>query len=501
MTGSGPAPAQILAELERLRAGDAPTHGGHVLSYVYDSGSAELDELAASAIRLFQSVNGLDPTVFPSVARLESDLVAFGRGVLHGGDDVVGTVTTGGTESCLLAVKTARDLWHREHGRRAQPRVVAPTTVHPAFHKAAHYLDLQLDLVPVDVGTGAVRAEDLIARLDDDVALVVVSAPSYPHAALDPVAEVAAAAERLGLSCHVDACIGGLALPWWPGLAAWDFSVAGVTSISADLHKYGYVPKGASLLLHRGRRRRDAQYFATTSWPGYPVVNPTMLGSRSAGVLAAAWAITTRLGEAGYADLVARTREATEALIRAVGSIDGLAVLGRPAGPLFAVVTDSSRPERQQVDPHRWADAVRRHGWLLQQQPGFAQADGSVLPRSTHVTVTPVTLGVLGPLVTALQEAAEEVRGLPPASAAGVLDALPAGLLASLSASGSTAADLDQGALAGVLEQAGIGPSGTLPDDAAELTALIEALPPALVEQALIGLLGSLIDPQPRASR
>ena len=149
MTRVRPESQEILAELERMRAGDAPTHGGRVLSYVYDSGSAELDELAASAIRLFQSVNGLDPTVFPSVARLEADLVAFGRGITHGDDEVVGTVTTGGTESCLLAVKTARDLWRRENGEHERPRLVAPTTAHAAFHKAAHYFDLALDLVPV----------------------------------------------------------------------------------------------------------------------------------------------------------------------------------------------------------------------------------------------------------------------------------------------------------------------------------------------------------------
>lgn len=498
MTGAGPQPGEILAELERLRAGDAPTHGGRVLSYVYDSGSAELDELAASAIRLFQSVNGLDPTVFPSVARLESDLVAFGRRITHGDGEVVGTVTTGGTESCLLAVKTARDLWRREHGEHAQPRLVAPTTAHAAFHKAAHYFGLELDLVPVDVSTGAVRAEDLIARLGPDVALVVVSAPSYPHAALDPIAEVAAAAHEHGLSCHVDACIGGLALPWWPDVAPWDFRVPGVTSISADLHKYGYAPKGASLLLHRDRRRRDAQYFATTGWPGYPVVNPTMLGSRSAGVLAAAWAITRRLGDEGYAELVARTLDATRVLRDAIASIDGLTILGEPVAPLFAVVTDAGRPAEERVDPHRWADAVRRHGWLLQQQPGFTQSDGTVLPRSTHVTVTPVTAGVLEPLVAALRDAADEVRGVPAADAAPVLAALPAELLASLARGGGDSADLGPAALASVLAQAGIGPDGSLPEEAAGLTALIEALPPAIVEQALIGLLASLVDPAAR---
>ena len=191
----------------------------------------------------------------------------------------------------------------------------------------------------------------------------------------------------------------------------------------------------------------------------------------------------------GYAELVARTHEATVALRDAIESIDGLTILGEPAGPLFAVVADAGRPAEERVDPHRWADAVRRHGWLLQQQPGFTQSDGTLLPRSTHVTVTPVTAGVLDPLVAALREAADEVRGLPPADAAPVLEALPAELLASLAGAGSAV-------LSGVLAQAGIGHNGSLPDEAAGLTALIEALPPALVEQALIGLLGSLVDPR-----
>ena len=184
------------------------------------------------------------------------------------------------------------------------------------------------------------------------------------------------------------------------------------------------------------------------------------------------------------------------ALRDAIESIDGLTILGEPAGPLFAVVADAGRPAEERVDPHRWADAVRRHGWLLQQQPGFTQSDGTLLPRSTHVTVTPVTAGVLDPLVAALREAADEVRGLPPADAAPVLEALPAELLASLAGAGSADADLDPAVLSGVLAQAGIGHNGSLPDEAAGLTALIEALPPALVEQALIGLLGSLVDPR-----
>jgi glutamate/tyrosine decarboxylase-like PLP-dependent enzyme len=508
---AGTSAAEVLARLAALRADDAPTHGGRVLSYVYDAGRPELDELAAAAMRQVQAINGLDPTAFPSVARLEADLVAFARTVLHGDGDgdgdgsgtavvdtaVVGTVTTGGTESCLLAVKAARDLW-RAAGGQGRARLVAPVTAHAAFQKAAHYFDLELDLVPVDPATGAVVAERLMERLDGDVALVVVSAPSYPHAALDPIAEVAAAAAARGIACHVDACIGGFALPWWPGVPAWDFRVAGVTSISADLHKFGYAPKGASVLLHRGPVRRAAQYFATTRWPGYPVVNPTMLGSRSAGPLAAAWAIVQALGTEGYGALMERARAATEALHATIHAIPGLRVFGEPIGPLLAVVADESDPENR-VDPHHWADAVRRRGWVLQQQPGMVQSDGTRLPRSTHLTVTPVTADSVDALGAVLRAAADEVRGIPSVDTDALLGSLPPALLAA--AAGGAAGDAPGGvppeALGALLGLAGIGTDGSLPAEAATLTALIEALPPQLVEPALIALLGSLVDPRP----
>ncbi|MEO7123988.1 MAG: pyridoxal-dependent decarboxylase, partial [Lacisediminihabitans sp.] len=409
-------PSEILARLTELREADAPTHGGHVLSYVYDSGLDELDELAASAIRMVQPVNGLDPTTFTSVAVMEREVLGFARNMLHGSsvgaDAVVGTVTTGGTESCLLAVKTARDNWRSAHPSSGRPRLLAPVTVHAAFQKAAHYFDLQLDLVPVDQD-GTLPAARLLERLGSDVGLVVVSAPSYPFAALDPIEAVATACLVAGIDCHVDACIGGWVLPFWSGLPAWDFRVAGVTSISADLHKFGYAPKGASVLLQRGRDRQRTQYFATTRWPGYPVVNPTILGSKSAGALAAGWAIIHALGAPGFAALAESCERSTAALVQLVETIPGLRVVGHPVGPLLAVAIDDSVPPAERVDPHHWADQARSHGWLLQQQPGLTQPDGTRLPRTTHLTVTPVTEGVLGELSAALVRAANEVRGIP----------------------------------------------------------------------------------------
>ena len=469
-----PTHADILARLASLREADAPTHGGHVLSYVYDSGLAELDELAAAAMRLVQPVNGLDPTTFTSVAVMEREVVAFARSLLGGDDDVVGSVTTGGTESCLLAVKTARDTFTGS----GTPRLLAPVTVHAAFQKAAHYFGLELDLVPV-LEPGVVSADAIIERMGPDVALVVVSAPSYPHAALDPVAAVAAAALERGIPCHVDACIGGWVLPFWSGVEPWDLSVPGVTSISADLHKFGYAPKGVSVLLQRGRDRQRAQYFATTRWPGYPVVNPTMLGSKSAGPLAAAWAIVQALGRDGLAALAESCERSTASLIELVGSIEGLRVVGEPVGPLFAVATDTSVAPERQVDPHHWADQARGLGWVLQLQPGITQSDGTRLPRTTHLTITPVTEGVLPALSAALVQAADEVRGVAPAG----VPPLPA-----------LAGALDSDTALALLQGLGIGAGGGLPERMAPLLALMEALPAPVAERLLVELLGRVVE-------
>ncbi|GAA2088642.1 aminotransferase class V-fold PLP-dependent enzyme [Pseudolysinimonas kribbensis] len=481
-------PGEILDRLRALRAADAPTHGGRVLSYVYDPGDDALDDLAAAAIREMQPVNGLDPTTFTSVAALEREVVGFVRGLLHGDDDVVGSVTTGGTESCLLAVKTARDVWRAGHPDAGRPRLIAPTTVHAAFQKAAHYLDLTLDPVPVD-RDGRVSPDAIAARLGDDVALVVVSAPSYPVAALDPVEEVAAACADRGVALHVDACIGGLVLPFWrrpdgAGLPDWDFAVPGVSSVSADLHKFGYAPKGVSVLLQRGRDRQRAQYFATTRWPGYPVVNPTVLGSKSAGPLAAAWAIIHALGADGFAELADSCRRSTETLRATVDGIEGLRVLGEPTGPLLAVATDETVPVDRRVDPHHWADAVRGSGWVLQLQPGLTQDDGVRLPPTTHLTITPVTERGLSELVPALEAGADAVRGEAPFDPAPLLGTLP--LLD---------APLDSATAAVILAGLGLGGGAGLPDRQAPLLALIEAVPVPVAERLLIELLARLVEP------
>jgi glutamate/tyrosine decarboxylase-like PLP-dependent enzyme len=265
-------------------------------------------------------------------------------------------------------------------------------------------------------------------------------------------------------------------------LPDWDFAVPGVTSVSADLHKYGYAPKGVSVLLQRGRDRQRMQYFATTRWPGYPVVNPTILGSKSAGPLAAAWAISHALGRDGFQRLADSCQRSTDALIAAIGAIEGLRVLGTPVGPLLAVAADPSAGLDGQVDPHHWADAARGMGFILQLQPAAAG-----IPPTTHLTITPVTESVLPELLGVLSSAADAVRGLPHIDAAPLLEGLP-----------PLTGPLDSDTAAAILAGFGIGAGGVLPEALAPLLAIIEATPPPLAERLLTELLARLVEPESR---
>lgn len=467
---------EILARLEQLRAGDLPTHGGRTLAYVYDSGLADADEIGRRALAMYASSNGLDPTAFPSLLAMERDLIAFARDLFHG-TDAVGTVTSGGTESILLAVQTARDA-----AGMSDPVMIVPTTIHAAFHKASHYFGVRriaVDVDPVTQRADPVAMAEAMDEHEGQVVLVAVSAPSYAHGVIDPIEEIAAVTRARGLRLHVDACIGGWVLPWAEELGRdvppWDFRVDGVTSISADLHKYAYTPKGVSLLLHATPESRKAQFFASADWPGYTMLNSTTQSTKSGGPLAAAWAVVQTIGRDGYRDLVARTFDGVDALVAGLGAIPHLQLVTSPDSSLVTVQTDGT------CDVFTISDLMLDRGWFVQPQMSF----GDLAP-SLHLTMCAATADAVPDLLTALGEAVAEAVEAGPIQ---VDDDLRA------AATAIDPATLDDAAFDGLLALAGLGADGgevSAPDRMAPVNALLDVAPPALREALLIAFLDRL---------
>ena len=460
----GMSPADIASILTVIRREDPPVHGGRVLAYVYDAGVDASATAGLEALSAFAEVNALDPTTFPSVARIENDLVGWGPDLPQAPQDAAGGLTSGGTESCVLAVLAARGRWRRRGGV-GTPALVVADTVHPAFHKAAHLLGLDVRSIPVDRHSLRLTAEAVRTTLEasrGEVALVVASAPSYAHGVVDEVPGIAEVAAAHGVPCHVDACIGGFTLAYarlgGESVPPWDFAVPGVTSIALDLHKYGFSPKGASLLLFRDTDLRSGTYYAFSAWPGYPVVNTTLQSTKSAGPMAAAWAVGHALGHEGFIDAVRRAREATRRMAAAADGIPGLRIVGEPDSTLIALAGEGD----EAVDPFRLADAMRSRGWTLQPQPSLGD-----LPRTLHLTVQPVSLDSVEAFTRDLAEAAEEVRPLPWIDVSTDLETAFANL-----------PDLTSG--------------GPLPAEMAGVHALIDALPPEIRDPALTAIFSAL---------
>ncbi|MDJ1137101.1 pyridoxal phosphate-dependent decarboxylase family protein [Streptomyces iconiensis] len=488
---SRPAEA-VLADLRALRTGDAPTRGGRTFAYVYDSGLEGLDGLAAAAYAEFATVNALDMTVFPSVAALENDIVTAAARLL-GTPETQGTFTSGGTESILLAVKTARDHARAERGVTA-PELLVPSTAHAAFHKAAAWLGVRLVTVPADPGSHRADPEAMAAALTERTVLAVASAPSYAHGVLDPVAEIAAAAAARGVLCHVDACVGGWLLPHLRRaghpVPEFGLTVPGVTSLSVDLHKYGYVDKGASVVLYRDAELRRHQYFACADWPGYPVVNPTAQGTKSAGLLAQSWAVLQHIGDDGYTALAVRVREALDAVLAGLAPLAAsgeVRVLGEPSASLVAltVLDEGGEPDTGLV--LHTADEMRERGWYL--QPQLSHGDS---PASLHLTLTPASAGRTGPLLADLRAALAAARRLPSPLPDPDTVAFAAALEPDTLTPEEAAAVLAAGGLGGGPH--GAGPQGGpgLPARSAGVLAMLDALPVRLKERLLNEFVGTL---------
>jgi sphinganine-1-phosphate aldolase len=406
---------ELLAEMRGLQTGDADWRAGRMWSLVYFPGD-DVAQLLQDAYTAFIYGNGLSPMAFPSLRKLESEVIAITADLL-GGSEAVGNMTTGGTESIIMAVKTARDSARAERPALSEPEMILPVTAHPAFEKAGHYLDVRPVHIPV---TEDFRADVGAARaaVTDNTVLIVGSAPCYPYGVVDPIPELAALAQERGIGCHVDACVGGFFLPFMPRLGyeapPFAFSVPGVTSISADLHKYGYSARGTSTIMYRSKEIRRHQFFTYADWPGGLYGSPTMPGSRPGGVIAAAWAVLQYLGEEGYLRLVKVVMDTARALIDGINAIPGLHVLGEPDMSIFSFASDS-------VDIYAVADAMDARGWHLDRQQ---------MPPKVHLVVTPAHQGVVGEFLADLEATTQSVATTGPtpggsAAMYGMLATLP----------------------------------------------------------------------------
>ncbi len=398
----GVAPDEVLGALESFRGRDLRWKDGRVFSLTYYAG-AEPYALANEAYARFSSENMLNLDAFPSLRRMQTDVVGTVCELLGGDESTVGVFTSGGTESILTAVEGARN-WARARGI-TNPEMVLPTSAHAAFSKAAAYFDVKAIRVAVDADYRADVAA-MTAAITPNTALLVGSAPSYPQGIIDPIEDLGAVALERGLLLHVDACM-GFTLPWLTRLGLvnkrWGFDVPGVTSMSCDLHKYGYTAKGASVLAHRNKDLRKHQFFMTSDWLGGLYGSPAILGTRGGGSLAAAWAVMQYFGEEGYLRLSREAFETRAKIEAAINGIDGLAVRGKPETTLVAFGADLTLPEEERVDiyavgDHLWANG----GWY---------ADRQTPPDSLHCTVNASHPAAADDFVAAVAKGVAQVRG------------------------------------------------------------------------------------------
>lgn len=371
----------ILTEMERMKLyEDERWRNGYASGAVYHGDRAHVDFLN-QAYALHSQSNPLHADLFPSIVKFEAEIVSMAAQMLGGSQSeglgveraICGTVSSGGTESILLAMKAYRD-WGRERKGISRPEIVAPVTAHAAFDKAAQYFGIRLIKIPVGEDY---RADLQAARraINRNTVALVGSAPSFPHGVIDPIQELSEIALARGIGFHTDACLGGFVLPWARQLGypvpEFDFQLPGVTSISVDTHKYGYAAKGTSVILYRGQDLRQFQYYATGEWMGGLYVTPTFAGSRSGGLSAACWAAMASLGRQGYLEATRSILETADWIKRQIQAIPELRILGEPLW-VIAFTSDT-------LDIYRVLEEMTHRHWSL---------NGLFNPPAMHLCIT-----------------------------------------------------------------------------------------------------------------
>lgn len=360
MAEQGRAWDEVREDMQARGAGDAKWRDGRTAVYVFNAGE-DIAAIQKEAYAAFMSENGLGPLAFPSLAQMEKDVVSMGLGLLHGPEGSTGAMTSGGTDSITMAIKTARD-YARSNGHALESaNIVLPFSAHLAFDKAAHLMDIEVRRIPLRIdGTYKADVDAMGAACDANTIMMVGSAPNFPHGIIDPIEALSDVATQKSVWLHVDACVGGYFAPFarmnGVPVPAFDFEVPGVQSMSADLHKYGYAAKGASTVLFRSEELFAFMPFDMHQWSGAPMKTPTLAGTRPGGAISAAWAVMNHLGIDGYKRLqgqVCATRERVEEGVKRLG----FEVLGNPMLGLIAF---------RHPDHHAFAiyGEIYRRGWF-----------------------------------------------------------------------------------------------------------------------------------------
>lgn len=355
--------SELEPDMDAMTRNDIDWRRGRSPMYVFYTTDSVYD-VATKAFFKYFTENGLgNAKAFLGVGQMEREILEMGLSLFHAPEAAVGTMTTGGTESLLLAIKTCRD-WTRAHRPGVKrPNIVAPMSVHPAFDKAADLMDLEVRRTPLRPDCSADPAA-IDRAIDDQTMMIVGSAPCFPHGIVDPIAELGAIGVARGLWLHVDACVGGYLAPFARKLGypvpEFDFAVPGVWSMSADLHKFGHCPKPASTVFYRTPELHAFQKFDHAEWSGGRMITQTYVGTRPGGAIAAAWAVMHHLGEAGYLEISRRILEMSRAYVDGINAVPGLQVVGQPH--LSIVSYASTDPA---VPIAAVADRLRSSGWLI----------------------------------------------------------------------------------------------------------------------------------------
>lgn len=467
---------EIMKILHSYKTHDLDWKSGKVMGYIYDAGD-EVREVINEAYTMYLTENALDPTAYPSVLRLENEVVGMISNLVQGDENVVGNFTSGGTESIMMTVLAARNRTRALQPQIKEPEMVFPLTAHAAFYKAAHYLGVKP--LPTTVEDETFRADVAAMRnaINENTILLIGSAPGYAHGVVDPIEEIGRLALEKNLLFHVDACVGGIHLSYMRKLGMnvpkFDFSVPGVTSLSVDLHKYGYSAKNASLILYKSKDIRRHQIFACSRWPGYTVVNPTAGSSKTGGPVAAAWAVLNYLGDAGYMKIVKEVMDATKLILDGINNIDGIKVNGSPDMCMFSFHSTTDK-----LNVYKLSDEMKlKDGWYL--QPQFARGNSK---SNLHISLNYITVSRAQELLNDLKKTVEDIINEGKTQVSTDLSKTLQNL------------DLnpDEQTFTNMMELAGIS-KDSLPTHMEEINKILEALPYDLCEFMLITFLNNIM--------